>query len=255
MGEHTFLLSSGQKCHYPLRHSGHKYGKLAYSASFGFSVPTGNESLEEIGGDSTLAVSDDGGETWKVRRETLDARIERGGWLRSGWKPWPDVEIETWLSPPTGGNKAWHIRAHRIKTGRNIRTAEGGWAIYGQREDGRALEDFHGPKEQNHGKEEGDGDVLARSSAGVSGVSDLSPSVKRVGAAVRLDANSNLIAARAVLPTLLGEHKAGEDVVLYTGVLGIPTRGGKNEVRSGWLSEWTNVPPIPVALKKSVEGA
>lgn len=31
---HTFLLSSGQACHYPLRHGAEKYGKLAYSSAF-----------------------------------------------------------------------------------------------------------------------------------------------------------------------------------------------------------------------------
>ena len=226
---------------------------MAYSASFGFSVPTGNESLEEIGGDSTLALTDDGGETWRVRRETLDARFENG-WLKSNWKPWADVEVETWLLPPTEKNKAWHVRAHKIKTGRNLRSAEGGWAIYGQREDGRALEDFPGAKEQTHGKEEKEGSALAKSDAGVSGVVDLSPVVKREGKAVRLDANSNLIFARSVLPTLIGEHKAGEEVVLYTAVLGIPVRKGQDGVRTGWIGEWESMPEIIEGLKSSVEG-
>ncbi|KAF8589181.1 hypothetical protein K439DRAFT_1658141 [Ramaria rubella] len=260
VGDHTYLLSSGQKCHYPLRHSGHKYGKLAYSASFGFSVPTGNESLEELGGDSTLALSDDGGETWKVRRETLDARFEKEGWLRSNWKPWPNVEVETWLLPPTKEDRAWHVRAHRIRTGRDLCSAEGGWAIYGQGKDGRALDRFSGTPEGGYGYEERVGQTLTRSEAGASGIVDLKMGVsdikaKRQGQAVRLDANSNLIAARAVLPTLVGEHKAGEDVVLFTGVLGIPTSEGQKEIREGWWREWLSMPEIPSALERSVISA
>lgn len=254
MGDHAFLLSSGQKCHYPLRHSAHKYGKLAYSASFGFSVPVGSETLEEIGGDSTLALSDDGGETWKVRRDTLEARMEYG-WLRSGWKPWPDVEVETWLLPPTGQHKAWHVRAHRIKSGRKLLSAEGGWAIYGQREDGRALEDFPGPLSSTQGKLEKEAVALAKSSAGVSGIVDLvseSRTDRRRGRAIRLDANSNLIFARAVLPTLIGEHAAGDTALLYTGVFGIPVRDGQKDIRAGWEEEWEAAPPLTEALLRSV---
>ncbi|GJJ10190.1 hypothetical protein Clacol_004416 [Clathrus columnatus] len=257
MGEHSFLLSSGQKCHYPLRHAAQKYGKLAYSASFGFSVPVGNESLEEIGGDSTLALSDDGGETWKVRRDTLDAKFVGNQWLQSSWKPWPDVQVDTWLIPPTNPDfKAWHIRAHRIKTGRNLISAEGGWAVYGQREDGRALEDFPADPQTNptvQGKLEKERMALTKSSAGVSGIIDLVvPDDVRVvapprkGRAVRLDANSNIIFSRAVLPTLMGEHPAGEEVSkLYTAVFGIPVRDGQKDVRAGWEKEWEKVPPVP----------
>jgi DUF2264 C-terminal domain/Uncharacterized protein conserved in bacteria (DUF2264) len=252
VGDHAYLLSSGQKCHYPLRHSGHKYGKLAYSATFGFSVPTGNESLEEIGGDSSLALSDDGGASWKTRRDTLDARLEAGGWLKSSWRPWEDVEVQTWLLSPTKDNKAWHVRVHRLRTGRNLRSAEGGWAIYGQGEDGRALETFSTSLGSGYGKEETDSSALAKSKVGVSAIADLgSEKVRRRGQAVRLDANSNLIAARAVLPTLLGEHTAAETTLLYTGVLGIPVRQGNKEPRVEWVEEWLTRPVIPNALKSS----
>ena len=106
--------------------------------------------MEELAGDNALALSDDGGETWKCRRETKEARVvvvdgdgndEDGGdganamWLQSMWYPWKDVEVETWLVPPTLDAPAWHVRVHRIRTGRALTSAEGGFAIYGQRED------------------------------------------------------------------------------------------------------------------------
>ena len=84
LGGHTFLLSSGQQCSYPVKQSAAKYRKLAYSSAFGYSVPEGNGTLEELGGDNTLALSDDNWETWKCRRDTKEARIENGRWLRFG---------------------------------------------------------------------------------------------------------------------------------------------------------------------------
>ncbi|THH11635.1 hypothetical protein EW146_g7977, partial [Bondarzewia mesenterica] len=105
VGNHAYILSSGQQCAYPVKQSAAKYGKFAYSSAFGYSVPSGNLTLEELAPDNALALSDDDGETWKCRRATLDARFESGTdasgkthpWLRSTWRPWPDVQVETWL--------------------------------------------------------------------------------------------------------------------------------------------------------------
>jgi hypothetical protein len=62
---HHFLLSTGQYCPWPLKATEAKYGKFAYSSHFGFSVPTGTL-IQQIAPDSTLAVSKDGGDTWRV---------------------------------------------------------------------------------------------------------------------------------------------------------------------------------------------
>ncbi|KAJ7626262.1 hypothetical protein DFH06DRAFT_1304764 [Mycena polygramma] len=40
-GGHTYVLSSGQQCSYPVKQGPAKYGKLAYSSAFGYSVPVG----------------------------------------------------------------------------------------------------------------------------------------------------------------------------------------------------------------------
>ena len=77
------------------------------------------------------------------------ARFESDGattWLRSMWYPWPDVAVETWLVPPSPAAPLWHLRIHRIRSARVLLSAEGGWAIYGQREDDRALE----PRNRTH---------------------------------------------------------------------------------------------------------
>lgn len=62
---------------------------MAYSAAFGFSVPTGALGLQQHVPDSTLALSDDGdGERWVVRRDVDDVEISSGGVLKSSWEPW-----------------------------------------------------------------------------------------------------------------------------------------------------------------------
>lgn len=242
VGGHAYLLSSGQQCSYPVKQSAAKYGKFAYSSAFGYSVPVGNGTLEELGGDNTLALSDDSGETWKCRRETREARIEDGKWLRSMWYPWKDVEVETWLIPPQKDSSLWHLRVHRVKTGRPLASAEGGFAIYGQGGNGRALEPSTG---EEFGTSENNGAGRAASKAGVSGIVDLGGTGRR-GKALRTDANSNLVVARAVLPTLLHEHQPSEENLwLVTAVFALPSEGDKEGAKEGWLAEWKKRPKVP----------
>jgi hypothetical protein len=53
---HTFLLSSGQLCHYPRKTTQTKYGKFAYSAAFAYLVPPGSYTLEQYVLESPLAL-------------------------------------------------------------------------------------------------------------------------------------------------------------------------------------------------------
>lgn len=239
-----------------MKNSAAKYGKFAYSSAFGYSVAVGNLLLHEVGADSTLALSDDGGETWKCRRETREARFEKGEsgeWLRSMWYPWKDVEVETWLVPPTKNAPLWHLRVHRLRTGRPLQSAEGGFAIHGQQKNDRALEPTTSFTE--YGISEEGGSVFAHSKAGAVGIVELRPNERptRKGEAVRTDANTNLMVPRAVLPTLLDEHEAKlEDVWFVTAVFGLPSQGDVEGAPVGWEGEWKKRPTVPAEIAKLI---
>ncbi|KAH9942273.1 uncharacterized protein BXZ73DRAFT_74558 [Epithele typhae] len=258
LGGHTYILSSGQQCSYPVKQSAAKYGKFAYSAAFGYSVPVGSLTLEEYGADNTLALSDDAAEGWKVRRATEDARFESSAdgsttWLRSNWRPWPDVVVETFLVPPTPAAPLWHLRVHRVRTARALLSAEGGWQVHGQARDGRALEPAAG---EAFGTHEGGGEARAASAAGVVGVAELRPRARpsRVGRAMRTDANTNLMVPRAVMPTLMDSHEAGGgDTWLVTGVFGLPSKAGAEGAAPGWEAEWEKRPAIPREIAALME--
>ncbi|GAW08912.1 hypothetical protein LENED_011023 [Lentinula edodes] len=260
IGGHTYLLSSGQQCSYPVKQSAAKYGKLAYSAAFGYSVPVASLTLEELGGDSTLAISGDGEETWKCRRVTKEARFEgtdERQWLRSMWYPFPDVEIETWLIPPTLDAPLWHLRVHRIRMqngDRVLSTAEGGWAIYGQGQDERALEPVQdGEHSESEGTFAAGGLARLVSRAGVAGIVDLSPEAIRKGQALRTDANTNLIAARAVLPVLrAGYEEKDTDIWLVSAVFGLPFDRGDFNKNKGWMVEWMKRPVLPKEILERI---
>ncbi|KAH7096149.1 hypothetical protein BKA62DRAFT_745171 [Auriculariales sp. MPI-PUGE-AT-0066] len=247
-GGHTFLLSSGQMCAYPLRHSAAKYGKLAYSAPFGFSMPTGIAGLDEIAGDGTLALSDlgdqDGGDAlqWRVRRVVRDASLITINTpdgpvpvLHSFWDPWADTTVETWLVPPAKGS-LWHVRVHRVRAGpnRELKSAEGAWAIYGQGAEFRALPAT---------------DPTRASRAGASGIVDLPLSEtyedrgsekKRNGVALRADANTNLMVSRT-------------EVWYATAVFGVPAKEGSRGPPEGWVRQWQNVPKVPEEILKLIK--
>lgn len=253
-GGHTFLLSSGQYPHYAMRHGPAKYSKFSYSASFGFSCSTGDMDLEQLAADSMLALRDatpgvetSDGETWRVRRVPIGAKIVGRGTpdvhLRSSWRPWADVEVDTFLIPPQEGSPNYYLRVHKITSGRPLTSSEAGWATYGQGDDGRALiQAFSG--EKSVGGDEEVGWARAATKGGCVGVRDLAVGNgeggkgDRKGRLVQIDPNANVICSRSILPSLLGEVSKGE-TWLVTAVFGAPTRV------KDWKSEWEKVPKVP----------
>jgi hypothetical protein len=251
-GGHTFLLSSGQSCHYPIKATQAKYGKFAYSSAFAYSVPTGGYTLEQFVPESSLALSDDNGEIWKMRRALDgDSQIEehdKQPVLVSSMTPWKDVQVQTYLLPPTEGSENWHLRVHRISTGRDLRSAEGAFAVYGcNRDDGRPLRglDESIPEGWSYTAAE----VFVASRSGAVGMVDLLPQPRK-GGILNADANSNLVESRTVLPILSIDLKAGETRWLATAVFAMPSsvQGWKTQ----WKSAWGKRPVIPSWLMEKI---
>jgi hypothetical protein len=193
--DHVAALANGQNegvaCGF--RHAPEKYAKFAYSTRFAFSVPNGQFMSQKEACDSMLALSEDG-LYFRVRRETLDTAIH-GSVLYSRWRPWHDVEIETWLAP----DPPWHVRVHRIRTARWLTAVEGGFSIDGTGD--------NGPVPSGR-REEGPGFSLAASSTGTCGLRDLDG--KRRGEVCLSEPNTNLQFPRSLIPSLRGKYEPGE---------------------------------------------
>jgi len=216
---HHYALTAGQDSHYA-----EKYGKFAYSTDFGFSVRSRAAGLAGAGVDSALALSEDG-RSYRVRSDISRTEVD-GDTLYSRWHPWDDVTVDTWIAPAT----PWHVRVHRIDTDRALRSAEGGFPI------DRSGEDAEGAVE----RETGDGSAVVRYPGGVSGVRGLRD--RRTGEVVHQDPNTNVVAARTVVPTVTADHDPGTEW-LVTAATAATTDGDAAWERSPEL-EWPGGVPI-----------
>ncbi|RCG24061.1 DUF2264 domain-containing protein [Sphaerisporangium album] len=225
-GRHVVMLSARQH-HTWVRNGAAKYAKFAYSTAFGFSVPSGSWGLEQAALDSTLALSEDGVH-W-LPCEVPDGAAVGEGLLHARWQPWPDVEAETWLiaRPP------WHVRVHRIVSGRRLTSAEGGFAV------------DRDPEFLRSGA--GAGHARVHSPAGTCLVEDLTG--EREGRLVQTLPGTNVIAPRTVIPTLVGTHAPGEHV-LACAVLGVAPEPGRE---ASAVVAWP-VPPSWKTVTASLAG-
>jgi hypothetical protein len=255
---HHFLLSAGQFCPWPLKATEAKYGKFAYSSHFGFSVSTG-PLLPQMAPDSTIAVSKDGGDTWripwKVHAHSFGTALlvhnngresETIPTIKSSWKPWKDsdVEVSTILVAPCSRWPDWHIRLHQITSTTKshvstILTTQGGFSIQGRKENaGQVLptlsteQDIFVKGEQsfNEGTFQSSSGTLICSNAGASGIKPLhdffkDPAInsvlKEVPEILKPDANTNLIWQRTLIPTIQGETKPLADCNFVVFVTGV----------------------------------
>lgn len=209
--------------------------------------------MEAIGGDNMLALSDDEGESWKVRRQPLDARLETidsSPVLISSWKPWKDVSVETYLLPPTDAAPNWHLRAHHVIIKAALRSSEGAFALSGvSARDERELQALN--SEESEGRREGQSASLAVSRGGVVGIVELHRPNLRVGRVLDEDANSNLTESRSVLPSLTADLAAMSDTWLVTAVYALPSSVEQYQTR--WQEGWKGQPEIPIWLTDIIQ--
>lgn len=244
--EHHYMLSSGQMTTKQHKSKDSKYCKFAYSSVFGFSVPTG-PTLGQLAPDSTLCVSIDGGETWRVRGGSPgDAQLEtvvvgEHGELMQGltslWKPWKalGLEVETTLVPLAQHWPGWHVRIHRVKWSQSTEAAvladtiqfvDGGFAI-----PSLTVAGYHVAEVSVDNTTEGychDGtSALVKTQAGAGGISNLSSGFAGSAEAqsevfvLRADPNTNLVSPRTFIPCV-GHHLA-------------PGKTEVTTVREAWL--------------------
>ncbi|MBA1157584.1 DUF2264 domain-containing protein [Microvirga mediterraneensis] len=200
MPGNVVALSAGQE-NLQMRFGSEKYAKFAYSSRYAFSVESDERIFEGAALDGMLGFSDDG-RHFRVRETNEDARIA-GNLLYARWRPWSDVEVETWLLPAS----PWHVRVHRIRSPRPLSTAEGGFAI--PRADAyRKLERV----------EERRGAAQVIGAADFSGIADLGSTIERRGIALKAPPNTNLLYPKTFVPQLRGEIPSGETVLLTAAV-------------------------------------
>jgi hypothetical protein len=190
---HVFALAAASGSPTQHRHSAEKYNKFCYSTQFAFSVPSAQRFLHSGAHDSMLALSAGDG-YFRVRHASTDVRVlDRV--LTSGWAPWSDVRVQTWLVAAV----PWHVRVHCIESGRRLIAAEGGFAA--------ALDDDEDePESIGVSAEHGRGAaVVTRESVSV--VIDLAGT--RNGRVVAAAPHTNILRSRTAIPTLLSEHESG----------------------------------------------
>lgn len=195
---HLYALNSGQwtpGVPNEHLHMAEKYAKFAYSAAFGFNVITDTYGVDKLAPDNMLLLSD-GDEYYRYRTETFDHMVT-DTYLFSKWKPFKDVQVETWMAPLNRGR--WHIRVHKITTGRILRAVEGGFPLpFG--------DDFY--PLPGDGERKSSGESALTTKQGISRIVD--SALVRPGQIVIASPNANIMHPRVVVPTLLSEHNTGE---------------------------------------------
>lgn len=211
--KHVVALTSGQLSETEHAHNTAKYAKFAYSNRFGFSIPKGAYGLSLGAHDSMLALSEKDG--YYRGRRACEEVAWQGNILYSLWKPWRDVEVETWLIPIDGD---WHVRLHRLQTGRELDTAEGGFAVPVEEKGFRTHSETVVRTEQ---------DTAVFTPWGSCGIVDAYG--RRTPALIRTEPNTNLIhACSSFIPTLTGALEPG------THWLGTAVYAGTHPSRKKW---------------------
>lgn len=201
---HSFILTSGQYAGFGPEAVPAKYEKFAYSSVFGFSVPSGEIGLEQGAFDSTLAFCEYDN-LYRTRNKCESAEVTEN-FVKSVWKPYNDVTVTSWIIPMV----PYHVRIHKIISGRKLLAAEGGFALeYNiDEEELKNITDSH--------KSE------AETERALSGIYNLYGI--RTGKLINARSNTNIMYPQTVIPMFINEIEIGE-TILVSAVLGQPCAG------------------------------
>ncbi|MWC27884.1 DUF2264 domain-containing protein [Paenibacillus sp. MMS18-CY102] len=219
---HVAAFTAGQYAAFEPVAASAKYEKFAYSNLFGFSVSNGGLGLAQGAFDSMLAFSEED-DYYRGRRQCEAYRVEEQA-IYARWRAWRDVEVETWLLP----GLPWHVRVHRVRTGRGLFAAEGGFAI--PRAELR-------PALAGEGEELGRDRIMLKQSGLASGIVNLLG--EREALNIEAMPNTNLLHRRTGIPTLKGYLPPGEHW------LAAAVFGGKMAEMAA-EDGWVNLPSVLV---------
>lgn len=211
------LMSGPQHFSSTVRYQAEKYCKFAYSSRYGFSIDIRRDRFDFAVLDNMIGFSEDG-DFFKVRENTRAKIFEDK--LYSTWSPWKDVNVETWLIP----SGKWHIRVHRVQTGRDLTAIEGGFSISNYEHAGQV------------DQEEASDKAYVCNPEDFSGIIDLSGN--RQGKVCVPEPNTNIMFPRSVVPQLKGSIKANTSVLYAAAIIAQP------DVHI-LKREWTKVPAMP----------
>lgn len=192
-------FTAGQHSH-EHAHGEAKYEKYVYSTTFGFSTPKGSVLLKQGAFDNTLAVSESEN-FWQTAFKYEDY-AEHEDYVYSDWKPYDDVEIKNFVIP----HMPWHVRVHKIHTGRTLHLAEGS---------------FSGPEaglpEQQEFKTDVPNSVFYKTEVGITGI--VGYSEKLTAELSTPEPNTNIYFPKTRIPLQSGVVDSGDYVFvsLYLG--------------------------------------
>jgi len=273
-GNHHFMLTPGQFVAWPMKANQAKYCKFAYSSAFGFSVPTG-PLLQQMPPDNQLLISRDGAESWATKWKcepvefcTIPVALNAETSItvptaQVKWYPWGDraVSVDTVLIPPNERWPDWHVRIHRIKALKRVpfvHIVEGGFAIHSRQKKnlkhlpvgGLMPESVLGSVETAIST---DNSTVVASIDGASGIStqvkSALPFVLR-SSALRVDANTNLVQPRTVIPASSIDMKSGlpegHEIYVISSIFAISSRanGGHQPTGPTLKQKWDDAPVI-----------
>lgn len=210
------------------RFGAEKYSKFVYSARYGFSVESDPNRFADAVLDGMLGFSSDGLQFYV--RQANEQVLIADDVLYARWRPSGDILVETWLY----WHGDFHVRAHRVRTERSLTAKEGGFAI--------ARSDMLADTLQNEA-----GKAVVATTHDLSAIVDLGSSVVRVGKAHVAQPNTNLIAARTLVPQLTAEISPGTSTLCAAVLASADPTAGRSTLKR--LPPPADLPALEALIK------